>query len=84
MNAWVREATAGRIESIVDDPIAADVIAHLLNAVYFKGEWTHQFDRDQTVERPFELTDGWGAGCRVGEYLSGGGFIRRQPPVYRK
>ena len=58
MNAWVREATAGRIESIVDDPIDANVIAHLLNAVYFKGEWTHQFDRDRTVERPFELTDG--------------------------
>ncbi len=58
MNAWVREATAGRIESIVDDPIDASVIAHLLNAVYFKGEWTHQFDRDRTAESPFELTDG--------------------------
>ncbi len=30
----------------------------LLNAVYFKGEWTHKFDKAQTQQRDFTLASG--------------------------
>jgi serine protease inhibitor len=35
-------------------------VALLLNAVYFKGQWTHKFDKAQTHDRGFTLADGTG------------------------
>jgi len=58
INNWVSENTNGRIEEIVDDPIAGDVLMYLINAIYFKGNWTVQFDPDLTTDRPFYLADG--------------------------
>ena len=58
INAWVRDKTGGRITEIVDKPIPSNVLMHLLNAIYFKGDWTYQFDKDLTAPRPFALADG--------------------------
>lgn len=58
INAWVDEQTGGKIPEIVDAPIPNDVIMYLINAIYFKGDWTHQFDRDDTRPAPFQLADG--------------------------
>eukprot|EP00238_Polyblepharides_amylifera_P009352 CAMPEP_0196598294 /NCGR_PEP_ID=MMETSP1081-20130531/94237_1 /TAXON_ID=36882 /ORGANISM="Pyramimonas amylifera, Strain CCMP720" /LENGTH=487 /DNA_ID=CAMNT_0041923971 /DNA_START=226 /DNA_END=1689 /DNA_ORIENTATION=+ len=57
INSWVKEKTAGLITSILeeDDPQMAAV---LLNAVYFKGEWTNKFDKSNTKETPFKLASG--------------------------
>lgn len=57
MNAWVKEKTNGKIPEIVKtvDPLA---IMFLINAVYFKGEWTDKFDEKLTHDAPFTLTDG--------------------------
>lgn len=57
---WVKEHTNGRIEKMSDalrlpDPAA---VAVLMNAVYFKGSWTSQFDPDQTQPGPFVRPDG--------------------------
>lgn len=58
INGWVRDATGGRIEEIVGDPIPAQVIAYLINATYFKAGWTEPFDPDLTRTAPFHLPDG--------------------------
>jgi serine protease inhibitor len=58
INGWVDEATEGRIEELVDDPLDPDAVMYLINAVYFKGDWTIEFDAGLTAERPFHLPDG--------------------------
>ncbi|UCC85344.1 MAG: serpin family protein [Gemmatimonadota bacterium] len=58
INDWVRAKTMGRIEEIVDDPIDWLVVMYLINAIYFKGDWTFQFDPDLTADRPFYLAGG--------------------------
>lgn len=60
IDAWVAEHTEGLIEEIAEDLGLPDpeIALVLLNAVYFLGEWTTQFDPDETVEAPFTLADG--------------------------
>jgi len=53
MNGWVRDATKGKIEAIVDPPISPATIMFLINAIYFKGDWTHRFPKDKTVQANF-------------------------------
>jgi serine protease inhibitor len=57
INAWVSEQTQGVIPTIVDQ-IADGMRLYLINAIYFKGDWTDQFDRSRTQPRPFRLADG--------------------------
>ncbi len=58
INQWVNDKTNGRITEIVDDPIPIFVVMYLINAIYFKGDWTVQFDPELTADRSFYLADG--------------------------
>ena len=58
MNSWVKDATKGKIEAIVDPPISAATIMFLINAIYFKGDWTHRFPKDKTSQATFSGIDG--------------------------
>ena len=57
INRWVGEKTHGKIDEIVDriDPLT---VLFLINAIYFKGEWSAKFDKERTEEKPFTLQDG--------------------------
>ena len=57
INAWIEESTEGMIEEMIDQ-IDGDVIMFLINAIYFNGDWTIQFDPEKTREEPFYLQDG--------------------------
>jgi serine protease inhibitor len=57
INAWVSQNTAGKIPTIVDQISAAHVL-FLINAVYFKGRWTEPFNKQDTRNRPFHLSNG--------------------------
>lgn len=57
INNWVKENTQGKIEKIVEN-IDPDQVLFLLNAIYFKGSWTREFDQDKTAEFPFSLSSG--------------------------
>ncbi len=57
INRWVEERTEGMIPSIIDS-VDPDDVAILVNAIYFKGEWTVEFDKDLTEERPFHSPKG--------------------------
>lgn len=58
INDWVKKSTNKKIEEIVEAPLDPDLVAILINAIYFKGNWTHEFDEKQTEKRPFYLGDG--------------------------
>lgn len=58
INRWVETHTGGRIDRIVPDPIPAGAVMYLINAVYFKGDWRHQFDPRDTRDAPFHAADG--------------------------
>jgi serpin B len=59
INDWVNQSTNGKIDKIVDGPIADDVVMYLINAIYFKGAWTTRFDKSLT--RPDQFTTVSGA-----------------------
>jgi serpin B len=57
INNWVNQSTNGKIDKIVD-VIEPNTTFILLNAIYFKGNWTEQFPKEATQLRPFTLLDG--------------------------
>jgi serine protease inhibitor len=57
INNWVKEKTNGKIKEIADDPLNPDLVAMLINAIYFKGDWDHPFAPKQTKDRPFHTGD---------------------------
>ena len=42
INGWARDRTNGRIDKVLDQIRASDQAMFLLNALYFKGDWTSQ------------------------------------------
>ncbi len=57
INQWVSQQTGGKIPQIVDQ-IRPDDVMFLINAVYFQGNWSQQFDKSLTTNQPFFLVDG--------------------------
>jgi serpin B len=64
INAWVRDATEDRIDEIIQPPISSLTMAFLVNAIYFKGDWTGRFDPRDTYSGPFHLEGGGTATVR--------------------
>jgi serpin B len=58
INAWVRDATNEKIDEIVDSPIDPNIVMFLINAIYFKGTWTYEFDPEETRDADFHRADG--------------------------
>jgi serine protease inhibitor len=67
INAWVDENTNGKIKEIVGKPIDPYTVMFLINAIYFKGAWTYQFDKNVTKDAPFFLEDDSWIICRMME-----------------
>ena len=57
INDWVNQKTQGKIDKIVDQ-ISPSGVLFLINAIYFKGNWKTPFDKSQTANKTFSLTDG--------------------------
>ncbi|HOJ10846.1 MAG TPA: serpin family protein [Clostridiales bacterium] len=58
INGWISKATKGKIDKMIEPPISHDVIMYLINAIYFKGQWTKQFDKKLTFTGTFNTEDG--------------------------
>ena len=54
INTWVSQSTRGKIDTIIDSIDPNDVM-FLINAIYFKGNWSRKFDPQQTSLQPFYL-----------------------------
>lgn len=52
VNGWVNTKTKGKIDKIITSVSPYDVM-YLLNAIYFKGEWTYSFDSEKTTQQQF-------------------------------
>jgi serpin B len=57
VNGWADESTNGKVPTVLDQ-IDPDLVMFLLNALYFKGEWSDSFDEDQTAPADFRLASG--------------------------
>lgn len=58
INQWVSDETNALIDGIVEKPIDPELVMFLINAIYFKGEWTYQFEDSLTREQNFYNQDG--------------------------
>jgi serpin B len=65
INEWVDDKTNGKIEKIVSSPIAPHIVMFLINAIYFKGTWTEEFDPSLTEDDLFTLPSGEKVPCRM-------------------
>lgn len=55
INQWASDHTEGLIEKILNpNEFDPDAVSYLLNAIYFKGEWTSPFEKSYTKEEPFD------------------------------
>lgn len=57
INNWVSQATQGKIPSIIEE-IRPEHVMFLINALYFKANWTIPFKEENTAPRSFMLVDG--------------------------
>lgn len=57
INDWVNAATGGKIDRILDE-IPDVAVMYLINAIYFKGDWTTTFDAEDTEQQPFAGSGG--------------------------
>ncbi|XP_006529661.1 serpin B10 isoform X2 [Mus musculus] len=56
INSWVGSQTGGKIPNLLpDDSVDTKTKMVLVNALYFKGTWEHQFSVKSTTERPFRV-----------------------------
>ncbi|XP_058413256.1 serpin B10 [Diceros bicornis minor] len=56
INSWVESQTEGKILNLLpDDAVDSDTRMVLVNALYFKGIWEHQFLVQDTMEKPFRI-----------------------------
>ena len=58
INGWAREKTNGRIEKVLDEIRADDQAMFLMNALYFRADWTSQFASPSTRPASFTRANG--------------------------
>lgn len=80
INDWISKSTKGKIERMIDPPIDPEVFMYLINAIYFKGQWSDKFDESRTFASTFRSGNGKKADImmmsRTGsvEYASGDNY----------
>jgi serpin B len=57
INDWCARQTNNLIQEALDQ-ISPDAVMYLINAIYFKGVWTTQFDRRNTAKATFFAENG--------------------------
>jgi serine protease inhibitor len=55
INNWVDINTNGKIDQIIES-IDPTTVMFLINAIYFNGTWTYEFDKKVTTDKPFYIT----------------------------
>uniref|UniRef100_A0A8C9AEW9 Serpin B10 n=1 Tax=Prolemur simus TaxID=1328070 RepID=A0A8C9AEW9_PROSS len=56
INSWVESQTEGKILNLLPSAsVDATTRMVLVNALYFKGTWEHQFSVQNTTEKPFRI-----------------------------
>lgn len=56
INKWVSDKTHGKIPSILNE-IPAEAVLYLINAIYFNGTWSKEFNPESTQELTFNVSE---------------------------
>ena len=62
INGWCNDNTNGLIPKVLDG-VSTDILAYLLNAVYFKSQWAEKFEKGSTADETF--TDETGTKSKI-------------------
>ena len=55
INQWASDHTEKMIQEVLnEDTFDPRAVSYLLNAIYFKGAWSHKFSKGDTRDEPFE------------------------------
>ena len=57
INKWCSDNTNGLIPKILDET-SPDMLAYLLNAIYFKSQWSDKFNKNYTTKEDFTTAAG--------------------------
>ena len=57
INGWCAEQTHDRIPEVIDE-IDPSIVMFLINAIFFKGIWTIEFNEENTEDGMFHLSNG--------------------------
>ena len=57
INGWCNKQTNGMIPKVLDE-VTPDILAYLLNALYFKSQWKEKFPKSNTVNETFTAEGG--------------------------
>jgi serpin B len=59
INGWVGKETEQKIRDLIPAGVLGpDTRLVLANAIYFRGDWAHQFEKSATREQPFHVLGG--------------------------
>ena len=58
INNWVSDKTNGKITSIIEEKQIDELIWALINAIYYKGGWKHEFAEGMTINQQFTTESG--------------------------
>ncbi len=58
INNWVKKYTDGMIDSILEEPIPAEVMMYVINALVFDAKWMVEYEKSDVKDRAFTSIDG--------------------------
>lgn len=58
INSWCKKNTDGCIEKFLESPLGEDAKLLILNVLYFKGQWSNKFSKENTRTADFHNIDG--------------------------
>lgn len=64
INSWVDKNTNGKIKKIIES-ISPEMVTYLINAIYFKGSWTEEFEKKKTSDDEFIMAGGAKTPCKM-------------------
>ena len=80
INDWCSKNTNGLVPKVLDN-VSPNMLAYLLNAMYFKSEWKQKFSKSNTEQEPF--TNESGAKKKVPMMKTEKGFGYQENDVLR-
>lgn len=58
INYWAKKHTDGMIDSMLDEPISADTLMYVINALVFDAKWQTQYEKKQIKDGTFTAQNG--------------------------
>ncbi|HVN48141.1 MAG TPA: serpin family protein [Bacteroidota bacterium] len=65
INNWVSTKTNGKIPAVLNGLIPDSIVLYLIDAIYFKGTWTYQFNAANTKNASFTCSNGTVVTCNM-------------------